>query len=109
MSVASVTLDELAQRYGTPGFVMIDVEGAECLVLKGGAQVLRSGADIAVEVHVRQGLEKLGGSVEELLSFFPPDRFTVIARAERDASFRPIGADDPLTKARFFLLATPLT
>jgi FkbM family methyltransferase len=106
MSVASVTLDELAQRHGMPAFVMIDVEGAECMVLKAGANVLRSGADFAVEVHVNFGLEKLGGSVEQLLSFFPSDRFTVAARAEHDTSFRPLGTADPLTRARFFLLAT---
>ena len=106
MSVAGVTLDELAQRHGIPAFVMIDVEGAECKVLKGGGRVLQSGADISVEVHVNSGLEKLGGSVEELLSFFPAERFVVTARAEADVSFRPLGADDPLTRDRFFLLAT---
>jgi FkbM family methyltransferase len=67
MSVASVTLDQVVQRYGSPTFVMIDVEGAECMVLKGGAHVLQSSADFAVEVHVNSGLEKLGGSVDELL------------------------------------------
>ena len=106
MLVASCTLDELAERYGMPGFVMIDVEGAECKVLTGGADVLRSGADFAVEVHVNYGLEKLGGSVAKLLSFFPADRFTVTARAEHDTSFRPLAAHDPLTRDRFFMLAT---
>jgi len=108
MSVTSVTLDELAERHGTPDFVMIDVEGAECMALNGGAEVLRSGAEFAVEVHVNFGLEKLGGSVEQLLSFFPSDRFTVTARAEHDTSFRPLAANDPLTRDRFFLLATAL-
>lgn len=106
MSVVSVTLDELAQRYGMPAFVMIDVEGAECMVLNKGEQVLQSGADFAVEVHVNHGLEKLGGSVEQLLSFFPPHRFIVTGRAEQDISFRPLVADDPLARDRFFLLAT---
>jgi FkbM family methyltransferase len=105
MTVTSVTLDELAQRHGTPDFVMIDVEGAECKVLTGGTHVLQSGADFAVEVHVNHGLEKLGGSVEQVLSFFPAGRFVVTARAERDASFRPLTANDPLARDRFFLLA----
>ena len=61
MVVACVTLDELAQRHRMPAFVMIDVEGAECKVLKAGTHVLQSGADIAVEVHVNHGLQKLGG------------------------------------------------
>jgi FkbM family methyltransferase len=109
MPVACITLDELAERYGMPAFVMIDVEGAECKVLRGGGHVLRSGPDFAVEVHVNFGLEKLGGSVEELLSFFPADRFVVTARAEVDVSFRPLGEKDPLTRDRFFLLATAKT
>jgi FkbM family methyltransferase len=106
MSVASLTLDELADRYGMPHFVMIDVEGAECQVLAKGARVIASGADFAVEVHVNHGLEKLGGSVDRLLSFFPAARFTVTARAEADASFRPLAANDALLRDRFFLLAT---
>jgi FkbM family methyltransferase len=106
MPVESVTLDGLAQRYGVPSFVMIDVEGAECMVLAKGKQVLQSGADFAIEVHVNYGLEKLGGSVEQLLSFFPAGQFTLGARAEHDESFRPLAVDDPLTRDRFFLLAT---
>jgi FkbM family methyltransferase len=106
MSVACTTLDELADRHGTPAFVMIDVEGAECKVLRGGARVLQTGADFAVEVHVNHGLEKLGGSVDELLSFFPGDRFIVTARAEADLTFRPLAQDDALRRDRFFLLAT---
>ena len=92
--------------YGMPDFVMIDVEGAECKVLTGGADVLRSGADIAVEVHVGHGLEKLGGSVDETAVVFSGDRFTVTARAGADTSFRPLARSDPLTRHRFFLLAT---
>jgi hypothetical protein len=68
--------------------------------------VLESGADFAVEVHVNHGLEKLGGSVDRLLSYFPAGRFTVTARAEADDAFRPLTAGDPLTRDRFFLLAT---
>jgi FkbM family methyltransferase len=105
MSVACVTLNELAQRHGTPDFVMIDVEGAECKVLKGGSRVIQSGVDFAVEVHVNHGLEKLGGSVAELLSFFPASVYDVTVRAEADVVFRPLNRPDPLTRDRFFLLA----
>ena len=105
MPVASHTLDELSRKYGMPQFVMIDVEGAECMALTCAAQTLQAGADFAVEVHVHHDLGKLGGSVEKLLSFFPTDRFTVTARAEADESFRPLIPSDPLTRDRFFLLA----
>jgi FkbM family methyltransferase len=105
MSVAAVTLNELAQRHGTPDLVMIDVEGAECKVLKGGSRVIQSGVDFAVEVHVNHGLEKLGGSVAELLSYFPGNLYDLTVRAEADAAFRPLNRADPLIRGRFFLLA----
>jgi FkbM family methyltransferase len=105
ITVASITLDDLAEKHGMPALVFIDVEGAECMVLENGARVLDSGADFAIEVHVGFGLEKLGGSVDRLLSFFPAERFAVTARAERDTSYRRLTTNDPLTNDRFFLLA----
>ena len=105
MKVVSVTLDDLAEQYGLPGLVTIDVEGAECRVLEGGQRVLASGAHFAVEVHVNAGLEKLGGSVQRVLAFFPPPRFVVSVRAEGDEAFRSLATDDPLLRDRFFLLA----
>jgi FkbM family methyltransferase len=105
MTVVSTTVDELAARFGMPDLVMIDAEGAECMILAGAQRVLRSKADFAVEVHVGCGLEKLGGSVDRVLAFFPPNRYTVLGRSEADEAFRRVMKDDPLTRDRFFLLA----
>jgi FkbM family methyltransferase len=103
--VDAVTLDEMARRFGTPDVVFIDVEGAECLALDGAADILGRDADFFVEVHVGCGLEKLGGTVDEVLRHFPEDRFTRLVRAEADSTFRPLSAGDPLLQDRFFLLA----
>ena len=105
MTVVSTTVDELAARFGMPDLVMIDAEGAECLILAGARRVLASKADFAVEVHVGCGLEKLGGSVERVLAAFPTNRYSVLGRSEADETFRPVSKDDPLTRDRFFLLA----
>lgn len=105
VSVDASTLDDLAGRFGLPGFVMIDVEGAECMVLEGGSRVLASGADFAVEVHVGCGLERLGGSVERLFSYFPVSRFALLGRSEGDDHFAPVTKDDPIARSRFFVLA----
>ena len=105
MTVVSTTLDDLAARFGMPGLVMIDAEGAECLILAGARHVLGSSADFAVEVHVGCGLEKLGGSVERLLAYFPPASYTLLGRAERDEAFQPLTNHDPLMNNRFFLVA----
>lgn len=107
MAVPGITLDGMAEQFGIPNVVMIDVEGAECLVLSEGRRVLRSGADFAVEVHVGCGLEKLGGSVAEVLSYFPRNRFTLMARREADDHFKPLRDGDSVTDDRFFLLALP--
>ncbi|AWM40355.1 Protein-L-isoaspartate O-methyltransferase [Gemmata obscuriglobus] len=104
--VEALTIDGLADRYGPPDVVFLDIEGAELMALAGAPRTLASGADFFVEVHVGCGLEQLGGSAEKVLSYFPADRFTVVARAEADESFRPLRPNDELTKDRFFFVAT---
>lgn len=103
--VDAVTLDGLADNFGQPDVVFLDVEGAEELALSGGRRVLESGADFFVEMHVGCGLEKLGGSLARVLSYFPEDRFTLLVRAEPEAAFRPLDRGDQLLENRFFLLA----
>jgi FkbM family methyltransferase len=51
VDVAVTTLDELADRYGSPGVIKIDVEGAEVEVLRGGDEVLARRPAIACEIH----------------------------------------------------------
>ncbi len=103
--VESVTIDGLATRFGLPDVVFIDVEGAEVLALAGATRVLASGADFFVEVHVGCGLEKLGGSVDQVLSFFPEATFHVVGRSAKDVEFRSLTKRDPLTNDRFFIIA----
>ncbi|MGC3968244.1 MAG: FkbM family methyltransferase [Pirellulales bacterium] len=104
-SVPAMTVDSLAQRYGQPDVVFIDVEGAECLALQGASQSLKSAAAFLIEVHVGCGLEKLGASVEQLLAFFPPDQFAITIRGAEDKSFREPASNDSAFQSRFFLLA----
>ena len=112
-SVPAVTLDGLADRFGAPDAVLLDVEGAEQRALAGATRTLaggrgRGGASFVVEVHGGHGLETLGGSVRGVLSFFPADRFTLSARpAEGDGEFRPVRGEPPA--GRFFLHAARRT
>ncbi len=106
MQVPAITVDALSERHGIPDLLFIDVEGAECLVLRGATKTLQRGPDCFVEVHVGMGLESLGGSIGEVLSFFPPSQYEVRISGESPRSFRPPELDDPLFRDRFFLLAT---
>jgi FkbM family methyltransferase len=108
MRIQSVTIDGLAERFGMPDVVFLDVEGAECMALAGASAVLARGPDFLIEVHVDCGLEKLGGSVGRVLDYFPPDRFSVLARSDSETSFHAFSRCDPLTAGRFFLFASPL-
>jgi FkbM family methyltransferase len=71
VEVPAVTVDALAERYGIPDVLFVDVEGYESHVLKGSRRSLEAGPDCFVEVHVGCGLERFGGTVERLMSCFP--------------------------------------
>jgi FkbM family methyltransferase len=103
--VEGITLDRMAERFGMPGVVFLDVEGAEGMALSGGTCVLDAVRACCVEVHVGCGLEHLGGSVGDILRYFDGDQWKVSVRREEDLAFVPLGIDDSILARRFFLLA----
>jgi FkbM family methyltransferase len=103
--VDAITIDALAEQHGNPGVVFLDVEGAECLALAGASKTLGTAVDWFVEVHTQHGLEKLGGSVSEVLAYFPDHRYERYVRAEEDSQFRLYQPNDPCLTDRFFLVA----
>lgn len=105
IEVDATTIDLIAERFGDPDIVFLDIEGAEHLALAGAARTLETAADWFVEVHARHGLEKLGGSVGAVLAHFPTDRYDAYIRAEDDRTFRSLSSSDPCLSDRFFLVA----
>lgn len=108
--VPAVSIDGLAERYGVPDVVFIDVEGYENEVLRGGTHTLAAGkTDFFVEVHVGYGLESLGGSAQAVIDHFDPDRFRRLASpggSERDEyRFCEVNERPHLLADRFFLIS----
>lgn len=69
-TVPSVTLVDLAEEYGDPDFVKIDVEGHECRVVEGGLFTLeRALPALYIEVHN----SRLGQDILSLLDPIYPD------------------------------------
>ena len=69
LPVTAVTLDDLVHDKGPlrPALVKIDVQGAEMLVLKGAADILKiAGPALFIELH-EEGLNKFGTSVSAIL------------------------------------------
>jgi FkbM family methyltransferase len=107
--VPAVSIDGLAERYGVPDVVFIDVEGYENEVLRGGAHTLAAGkTDFFVEVHVGYGLEALGGSAQAVVDNFDPGQFRRLgspAGSELERyRFCEVNEQPNLLADRFFLI-----
>ncbi|MBI4924713.1 MAG: FkbM family methyltransferase [Bdellovibrio sp.] len=76
--VPAIAIDSLTEKYGRPDIVVIDIEGYECSALNGATQTLKFLPDFFIEVHSHQELSKYGGSVSQLLNFFPDDKFEIL-------------------------------
>ena len=103
--INSFSIDDLAGRYGHPDVIFMDIERYELNALRGARKVLGTTLDCFVEVHAGVGLESYGGSVEELLSFFPSEKYELMVRNDADEDFVPLEPKDARLKSRFFLLA----
>jgi FkbM family methyltransferase len=104
--VPAVTIDGLTERHGRPALLFLDVEGYECQALRGAKATLDLRPDVFVEVHVGYGLEDFGGSVDELLGFFPEQDYDLYASNELDRYPKPfVGEGRAVASDRFYLTA----
>jgi FkbM family methyltransferase len=102
VTVPAVTIDGLAQRFGTPDLVFVDVEGYEGEVLRGASTTLANGStSFAVEVHATIGdYGDRASAVADRFSGF--ERY--VAREDDEPLVR---LDGPVPSGRFFLVAIP--
>jgi len=107
IAVPSVSVDELALRYGAPDVLFVDVEGFESKVLKGATDTIeRYRPDCFFEMHVGCGLEKFGGSVKSITDPLHSLGYRLwMSNPELD-TFIPFSESSPMVEARFFLIAT---
>ena len=107
IAVPSVSVDELAGRYGPPDVLFVDVEGFESKVLRGAADTLsRYRPDCFFEMHVGCGLEKFGGSVRSITDSLDRLGYHLWMSGPGLDTYIPFSQRSPLVEARFFLIAT---
>jgi FkbM family methyltransferase len=114
--VPAVSIDSLADRYGPPDVVFMDVEGYELEALRGAERTLAGHPDWFVEVHGGEALARFGGSVRDIVREFTERGYRCHAGLDRlgylpsgalfsDTRFRPLEELPELPDARFFLVA----
>lgn len=105
VKVQAWSIDHLAEEVAPPDVVYMDIEDYECRAMAGARPTLQRKNDWFVEVHVKNGLERFGGSATDLLGVFPTEAFDRYAAAGGDPDFGPLEMVDPRPQDRFFLVA----
>ena len=104
VEVTSVSIDSLAEEYGAPDVVFVDVEGYECQVLDGGKKAFEAHADFFIEVHANLGLER-HGSVQKVLSYFEDSKYSLLWSPCENYDFQPLTDRASAPTERFYLVA----
>jgi len=105
IEITSYSVDDLAQRFGNPDVIYMNVEGYEALVLEGSSRTLQHSADWFIEVHSGHGLERFGGSVQAVLEFFLNSVYELYAWPEDYSALVRLNERHPYPRGRFFLIA----
>ena len=85
-AVESVTIDELAERYGAPSYVFMDIEGHETRALRGARRVLDTARPPLFAEVSALWLRRAGSSVEEIVELMTAHRY---AAFDTDQRFLP--------------------
>ena len=108
ISVDLLPLDRLADEYGFPQLLKIDVEGFETQVLRGAPRIMRRRPKIAIEVHT-DWISRYGSSVAELLDLLHLDDYQVWFLGGPRAQVTPWNGEDFRTSSapKFHLYLLP--
>lgn len=114
VEVDAVTIDGLAERFGRPDVVFVDVEGYEAHVLLGAQATLAARhADFFVEVHDASALDSVGASADDVIQSLVANGYQCCAVGATpdgaQGAWRPVSDASSFRGARAFVVATAAT
>jgi len=89
IQVRCITVDELADEYGTPDILFVDVDGFEVEALRGAQRVLATRPDCYLEVH-SELLPRYGHRARDVLEFFPDQHYDLLVSHQMKESLRQV-------------------
>ncbi len=103
VEVDAVTIDALAEQYGMPDVVFIDVEGYEGKALRGASHVIASGASFFVEIHVDQLVDST--PLEIIETFAGRELYVAENSGGETEEYNFVPHDGRVPTQRFYLVA----
>jgi FkbM family methyltransferase len=102
------TIDLLADEFGIPDLVLVDVEGFEKPVLEGGLKTIRSGNTMfVIEIHHEHQRARYGSDLAGIRGLFPDSSRFYMGLPET-GDFSPLQGSSWLEKKdKFFLIVVP--
>jgi FkbM family methyltransferase len=104
LNVPSITIDEIARRYGAPDVVFVDIEGYEFEALKAANEVMTQDADWCIELHGDEVLAMYGATNAEVVDQFLKKDFEVHIKAE-GVRFSRISSTSMVPNSRCHMVA----
>lgn len=104
--VRAVSVDTLAQEFGDPDFIFMDIEGVEYSALRDCDLVRRCKTVWAVEVHGDDDMAHYGGSNGELVALFRRMNYDIY-EFSRDGRYLKLDDDAVVTRSRTHLCCKP--
>jgi FkbM family methyltransferase len=104
LAVPSMTIDELARRYGAPDVVFVDIEGYEFEALKAANDAMSHNTDWCVELHGDDVLGVYGATNALVVEQFLTKNFEVYVKGE-EAHFSRITSISAVPRTRCHMVA----
>jgi FkbM family methyltransferase len=104
VEVKSYSIDDFIAQEGQPDIIYLDIEGFEACALRGSPGIFENPCDWFIEVHGEELIGKFGGSVADVLSYFPDEKYDCFMAGENE-KFTPLDRSCEKIKDRFFFIA----